>query len=49
MDDTKTKEQEKFPAVEEAANNNIEGLAGTPSESEAGESSPENSSHPARG
>jgi molecular chaperone GrpE len=41
MDDTKTKEQEKFPAAEEAANNNIEGLAGTPSESEAGESSPE--------
>ena len=41
MDDTTTKEQEKFPAAEEAANNNIDGLAETPSESEAGESSPE--------
>jgi molecular chaperone GrpE len=41
MDDTTTKEQEKFPATEEAANNNIDGLAETPSESEANESSPE--------
>ena len=41
MDDTTTKEQEKFPAAEEAANNNIDGLAETPSESEANESSPE--------
>ena len=41
MDDTTTKEQEKFPAADEAANNNIDGLAETPSESEAGESSPE--------
>jgi molecular chaperone GrpE len=39
MDDTTTKEQEKFPAAEEAANNNIDGLAETPSESEANESS----------
>jgi molecular chaperone GrpE len=41
MDDTTTKEQEKFPAAEEAANNNIDGLAETPSESDANESSPE--------
>jgi molecular chaperone GrpE len=41
MDDTTTKEQEKFPAAEGAANNNIDGLAETPSESEANESSPE--------
>jgi len=41
MDETTTKEQEKFPAAEEAANNNIDGLAETPSESEANESSPE--------
>lgn len=41
MDDTTTKEQEKFSAAEEAANNNIDGLAETPSESEANESSPE--------
>ena len=41
MDDTTTKEQEKFPAAEEAANNNIDSLAETPSESEANESSPE--------
>jgi molecular chaperone GrpE len=40
MDETTTKEQEKFPAAEEA-NNNIDGLAETPSESEANESSPE--------
>ena len=41
MDETTTKEQEKFPAAEEAANNNIDSLAETPSESEANESSPE--------
>ena len=42
MDDTTTKEQEKFPAAEEeAANNNIDSLAEAPSESEANESSPE--------
>jgi molecular chaperone GrpE len=42
MDDTTTKEQEKFPAAaEEAANNNVDGLAGAPVESEAKESSPE--------
>ena len=32
MDDTTTKEQEKFPAADEAANNNIDGLAGAPIE-----------------
>ena len=41
MDDTTTKEQEKFSAAEEAANNNIDGLAETPSELEANELSPE--------
>ena len=42
MDDTTTKEQEKFPAAaEEAANNNVDGLAGAPIESEAAEPSPE--------
>ena len=42
MDDTRTKEQEKFPAAaEEAANNNVDGLAGAPIESEAAEYSPE--------
>jgi len=41
MDDTTTKEQEKFPAAEEAANNNVDGLAGAPSESAADEASPE--------
>ena len=42
MDDTTTKEQEKFPAAaDEAANNNVEGMAGAPIESEAEESSPE--------
>jgi len=42
MDDTTTKEQEKFPAAaEEAANNNVDGLAGAPLESEAAEPSPE--------
>ena len=35
MDDTTTKEQEKFPAADEAANNNIDGPAGAPIESEA--------------
>jgi molecular chaperone GrpE len=43
MDDTTTKKQEKFPAADEAANNNVDGLAGRPieSEAEAEESSPE--------
>ena len=42
MDDTTTKEQEKFPAAaDEAANNNVDGLAGAPIESEAAEPSPE--------
>ena len=41
MDDTTTKDQEKFPAADEAANNNIDGLAGAPIESEAEGSSPE--------
>ena len=43
MDDTTTKEEDKkFPTVaEEAANNNVDGLAGAPIESEAEESSPE--------
>jgi molecular chaperone GrpE len=41
MDDTTTKEQEKFPATDEAANNNIDGLAPAPVESEGEESSPE--------
>jgi len=41
MDDTTTKEQEKVPAADEAANNNTDGLAGAPIESEAEESSPE--------
>jgi molecular chaperone GrpE len=41
MDDTTTKEQEKFPAADEAANNNIDGLAGVPIDSEAEELSPE--------
>jgi molecular chaperone GrpE len=41
MDDTTTKEQEKFPAADEAANNNIDGLAGAPIDSEAEELSPE--------
>jgi molecular chaperone GrpE len=41
MDDTTTKEQEKFPATDEAANNNIDGLAPAPIESEGEESSPE--------
>jgi molecular chaperone GrpE len=42
MDDTTTKEHEKFPAAaEEAANNNVDGLAGAPIESEAEEFSPE--------
>src|SRR3954454_7143331 len=41
MDDTTTKKQEKVPARDQAANNNIDGLAEAPSESEAEESSPE--------
>ncbi len=41
MDDTTTKEQEKFPARDEAANNNIDGLVEAPIESETEESSPE--------
>jgi molecular chaperone GrpE len=41
MDDTTTKEQEKFPAADEAANNNIDGLAGAPIDPEAEELSPE--------
>src|SRR5438477_234792 len=42
MDDTTTKEQETFPAAaEDAANNNVDGLAGAPLESEAAEPSPE--------
>ena len=41
MDDTTTKEQEEFPAADEAANNNTDGVAGAPIESEAEESSPE--------
>src|SRR5260370_177237 len=42
MEDTTTKEQEKFPAAaDEAANNNSDGLAGAPTESEAEELSPE--------
>ena len=40
MDDT-SKEQGKFPTAEEAANNNLDGLAGAPIESEAAEPSPE--------
>jgi molecular chaperone GrpE len=35
MDDTTTKNQEKLAAADEAANNNIDGLAGAPIESEA--------------
>jgi molecular chaperone GrpE len=35
MDDTTTKEQEKFPAADEAANNNVDDLGGAPIESEA--------------
>jgi molecular chaperone GrpE len=41
MDDTTTKEQEKFPPADEAANNNVDGLAGAPTASEAEETSPE--------
>src|SRR3979490_973623 len=41
MDDTTTKKQEKVPAKDQAANNNIDGLAEAPIESEAEESSPE--------
>jgi molecular chaperone GrpE len=42
MDDTTTKDQEKLRAVDEAANNNIDGLAGAPIGSEAEGASPEN-------
>lgn len=41
MDDTMTKEQEKFPAADQASNNNIDGLAAAPTESEPEKSSPE--------
>ena len=41
MDDTTTKKQGEVPAKDQAANNNIDGLAEAPSESEAEESSPE--------
>jgi molecular chaperone GrpE len=42
MDDTTTKEQERFPGTaEEAANNNINGLAGAPIEATGEEPSPE--------
>ena len=41
MDDTTTKGEEKFPTAEDAANNNVDGLAGEPIESEAAEPSPE--------
>lgn len=41
MDDTTTKEQAKFPAADEAANNNADGLGGAPIEAEAEKSSPE--------
>jgi molecular chaperone GrpE len=41
MDETTAKEQKNAPGAEEAANNNIDGLAGAPIESEAEEASPE--------
>jgi molecular chaperone GrpE len=41
MDDTTAKEQEKFPTAEEAANNNVDGLAGAPIEPQADEPSAE--------
>jgi len=41
MDDTTTKEQEKFSTAEEAANNNVDGLAGAPIEPQAAEPSAE--------
>jgi molecular chaperone GrpE len=41
MDDTTRKEQEKFPAADEAANSNIDGLAGAPTAPEPEESSPD--------
>jgi molecular chaperone GrpE len=41
MDDTTMKEQEKFPAADEAANNNTDRLARAPIESEAEKGSPE--------
>jgi molecular chaperone GrpE len=40
MGDTTTKEHEKFPAADEAANNNTDTLAGAPIESEIEESLP---------
>jgi len=39
MDDTTTKEQQGLPTAEEAANNNVDGLAGAPIESQAEEPS----------
>jgi molecular chaperone GrpE len=41
MDDKRTKKQHEFPAREDAANNNIDGLAGAPTEPEAEDASPE--------
>jgi molecular chaperone GrpE len=41
MDETTAKEQKNTSGAEEAANNNIDGLAGAPIESEAEEASPE--------
>jgi molecular chaperone GrpE len=41
MDDTTTKEQEKFPGAEEAANNNVDEITGAPIESVAEETSAE--------
>src|SRR5207237_9300476 len=41
MNDTTAKDQEKFPAADEAANNNLDGLAGAPIESPAEEPSAE--------
>ena len=41
MDDRKVKEQETFPAPEDAANNNIDGLESAPVDSNLEQSSPE--------
>jgi molecular chaperone GrpE len=41
MNDTTAKDQEKFPAAAEAANNNLDGLAGAPIEAPAEEPSAE--------
>jgi molecular chaperone GrpE len=41
MDDTTTNQQQGFPSAKEAANNNGDGLAGAPIESQAEEHSPE--------